>query len=228
MPGRQVALVLLVVVALLCWPAAALAEGCVDIASGQITYPPWHHWAGRPVVEGYDAYGFNYVAQRFSGWFVNSELGFMGLPPYQSDYAAYIAANPAAAALGDPADPTSFWSLKDLQLDLKWNEAYRSRTDCNGDGWFDRHPGLSGYVGSGAWYTNHVGGAYLGQSYRSFSKVVAVPADARLANGWWYTADGAELGYAAPDVAPGMAGVFDVLAGAGVLYKGAPGLGRWR
>ncbi|NLX36382.1 MAG: hypothetical protein GXY68_06820 [Chloroflexi bacterium] len=226
MKPRTTVCVMVLTLALVLLPAAVWADDCVGIASGQISYPPGHYWAAQPVARGYDAYGFNYQAQRFRGWFVNSELGFMGLPPYEGDYAAYIAANPAAAALGDPADPTSFWSLKDLQLDIKWNEAYRARTDCDGNGWFDRHPGSSSYMGTGAWYTNHVSGVYLGQSYRSFSKVVAVPADAVLAGGLWYAADGRELGYAVPDVAPGMAGVFDLQAGVGLLYKGAPGLGR--
>ena len=216
---------------------------CATISSGQIVYPEGHYWAGTRVKNGFDDYGFSYHLQYFTGPFVNSNLGFWGFPPYKGDYAAYIAANPDAAALGDPADPNSYWALKDLTLVITWNEAYRSRTDCDGDGWFDRHAGAETYIGTGAWYTNQVRGTFAGQAYNTYSMVAAVPADATLVDGYWYTAAGEEFGYAVDDAAIGMAGVYDWMEGVGVLYEGVgyqqqrarhigrpdrPGMGGWK
>jgi hypothetical protein len=230
---------LMVVFLLLALPVAADDPTCATIQSGNIVYPEGHYLAGQPVSNGYDAYGFNYTAQRFSGWFVNAEIGFYGLPPYDGDCAAYVAANPEAEEmLGACDDPESFWVLQGLQLDIKWNDAYRSRTDCDGNGWFDRHYGYETYMGSGAWYMNHASGVYGGEYMRAFSKVVAVPTDANLViysyygdgsirYAEWYTADGNLIGYYVGDRTIGMAGAMDVLAGYGPLFRGLPGLGRW-
>jgi len=211
---------LLLVSLLIATPVAAEPGRGASISSGAIVYPAGHYFAGQRVPNGPDAYGFNYTARRFDGWFVNSYLGFWGLPPYDGDYEAYIAANPDAAALGDPADPSSFWALKDLWLEIRWNEAYRSRTDHDGDGWFDRHWGSDTYQGSDAWYTNRVRGVYAGQEMRTYSKVAAAPANAVLTDGFWYTDEGEEFGYAVDDAAIGMAGVYDWQEGVGVLYEG--------
>ena len=194
---RLVVLAALVAVSMLfALPVAAKDPACATIQSGDIVYPAGHYWAGQPVGKGADDYGFNYTAHRFSGYFVNADFGFWGLPPYEGDCDAYVAANPMAEAmLGPCADPNAYWVLKDLQLDIKWNDDYRSDTDCDGNGWFDRHYGYATYVGSGAWYTNHVSGTYFGEPAKSFSKVVAVPDDAVLAGSMWYTADGREIGY---------------------------------
>jgi hypothetical protein len=211
---------LIVVFLLLALPVAADEPTCATIQSGNIVYPEGHYLAGQPVSNGYDAYGFNYTAQRFSGWWVNAFLGFDGLPPYDGDVEGYLAAHPTAAE-------KEYWWAVGLRLDIKWIDAYRSRTDCDGNGWFDRHYGYETYMGSGAWYTNHVNGTMMGMEWRSFSKVAAVPADAILEGGIWYTAGGQEIGYAVSDAAPGMAGTMDVLAGYGPLFRGLPGLGRW-
>ena len=42
----------------------------------------------------------------------------------------------------------------------KWNDAWLSNKDCDGDGLLDRHYGLDSYRGSGAWLTNHQSGEY--------------------------------------------------------------------
>lgn len=60
------------------------------------------------------------------------------------------------------------------------------------------HCGNTAYIGSGAWFTNHqagtmdVGGTLRKWSY--FVKIVAVPANAKLDNGVWYSAGGIEIG----------------------------------
>lgn len=205
-------------------PIAAERPGCNDIKSGLIVYPDGHYWEGEAVGQGYDAYGYNYGAHRFSGWYVNAYLGFEGLAPYEGDYDVYIAENPGAEDVLMPGTPYSLWLAVDLELDIKWNDAYRSRTDCDGDGWFDRHPGFDGYAGSGAWYSNHVSGELFGEPVKEVVKVVAVPADAELVDGIWYTADGQEIGLLAEEC---MALTFDLYPGDGFYYKGLPGLGRW-
>ena len=89
----------------------------------------------------------------------------------------------------------------DVQLIMKWNDAWLSNKDCNDDGLLDRHFGYESYIGSGAWCTNHQSGSYLGEDGKMhkwtwFVKIVAAPADAYKEGGTWYTADGTEIGLA--------------------------------
>ena len=121
-------------------------------------------------------------------------------------------------------------------LIMKWNDAWLSNKDCDGDGELDRHLGFDTYIGSGAWLTNHWRTTYtddLGNvcEYDDFIKIIAAPADATLTDGVWYNADGVEIG-------PVIWGQFAIIqsiindpcAGIeGVDYKSAdhPGLGNW-
>ena len=81
---------------------------------------------------------------------------------------------------------------------MKWNDAWLSNKDCDGDGKLDRHYDYPSYIGSGAWETNHQWGSYEedGETYNwnYFTKIVAAPADAYVDGGIWYTADGTEIG----------------------------------
>jgi hypothetical protein len=82
---------------------------------------------------------------------------------------------------------------------MKWNDAWLSNKDCDEDGKLDRHYGYASYIGSGAWETNHQWGTDIGEDGKEykwdyFCKIVAVPADATLTEGVWYTADGTEIG----------------------------------
>jgi hypothetical protein len=82
---------------------------------------------------------------------------------------------------------------------MKWNDAWLSNKDCDGDGLLDRHYGFDSYIGSGAWLTNHMSGTYQDDDGNEckwvyFVKIVAVPADANLVAGIWYDADGSEIG----------------------------------
>ncbi len=124
----------------------------------------------------------------------------------------------------------------DVQLSMKWNNAWMSNKDCDGDGVLDRHFGFSSYIGSGAWLTNHQSGTYVGEDGKEhrwtyFVKIVAAPADAYPDAGIWYTADGTEIG-------PVIWGEFAIIqqvendpeAGLhGIQYRSpaGPGLGNW-
>ncbi len=93
-----------------------------------------------------------------------------------------------------PATPV----LSGDKLIMKWNEAWLSNKDCDGDGKLDRHFGFPSYKGSGAWLTNHLFGQYQwrGNTYEwsYFVKIVAVPSDAVLTSHVWYTPSGARIG----------------------------------
>jgi len=84
-------------------------------------------------------------------------------------------------------------------LMMKWNDAWLSNKDCDGDGKLDRYYGFDSYIGSGAWLTNHMSGTYEDEAGESchwtyFVKIVAAPADAVADGGIWYSADGVEIG----------------------------------
>ncbi|MDZ7611921.1 MAG: hypothetical protein U5L10_04115 [Candidatus Moranbacteria bacterium] len=73
------------------------------------------------------------------------------------------------------------------KLMMKWNDAWLSNKDCDGDGLLDRHLGYDSYIGSGAWLTNHMSGEYEGEDGKKckwtyFTKIVAAPEDAY--NSW--------------------------------------------
>jgi hypothetical protein len=68
----------------------------------------------------------------------------------------------------------------DVTLVMKWNDAWLSNKDCDGDGKLDRHYGFGSYIGSGAWETNHQSGTYIGDDGKEhkwtyFVKIVAKP-----------------------------------------------------
>ncbi len=46
------------------------------------------------------------------------------------------------------------------RLMMKWNDAWLSSKDCDGDNKLDRHFGYPTYKDSGAWLTNHAQGSY--------------------------------------------------------------------
>jgi hypothetical protein len=68
----------------------------------------------------------------------------------------------------------------DVNLVMKWNDAWLSNKDCDGDGELDRHYGFDSYIGSGAWCTNHQSGTYTGDDGKEhkwtwLAKIVAKP-----------------------------------------------------
>lgn len=145
--------------------ASAKKGACTTIQSGELVASD-----GTVIETGYDMWGYNYQARLFNGGYCD----------------AY-------------RDAAWCQEYKDVDLMMKWNDAWLSNKDCDGDGLLDRHFGYPSYVGSGAWLTNHQSGEYEGEDgqtckWNYFTKIVAAPADTTLTDGYWYTADGTEIG----------------------------------
>lgn len=126
--------------------------------------------AGEALDTGYDQWGYNYQAHIFNGKYCDAYRDAAWCQPYA-----------------------------DVDLEMKWNDAWLSNQDCNSDGLLDRHNGFTSYIGSGAWLTNHQKGVYVDgngkrQRWSYFSKIVAAPADADLVGTTWFAADGTEIG----------------------------------
>lgn len=180
----------LMVISLTVVPASAKKnEDCVRIKDGILTYSAGHYLEGEPLTLGYDIFGYNYQGHIFVGSYANVYLGRDGFPPYDGNDDAYLAENP-------DAENHWAWPYRDIQLVMKWNDAWLSNKDCNDDGALDRHYGYDSYIGSGAWETNHMFGTNEDSSnWNYFTKIVAVPDDAVLDGGIWFTSDGVEIGY---------------------------------
>jgi len=123
---------------------------------------------GDVITTGFDEYGYNYQGRNYQGLYGN----------YQR-----------------PAEIVD-WGYR---LAMKWNDGWLSNKDCDGDGLLDRHYGFDSYIGSGAWLTNHMSGEYLDDEGKKchwtyFVKIIAAPADAFVADGVWFNADGVEIG----------------------------------
>lgn len=184
-------------------PAVMAAGSCTTIQSGTLLTS-----AGGVITPGYDDYGYNYQANMFNGGYCDAYQNDSWCLPYAND-----------------------------ELIMKWNDAWLSNVDCDYDGLLDRHYGFPTYRGSGAWLTNHQSG-YVEvnengklKKWTYFSKIVAVPADATLSDGYWYTAEGIIIGYSIWDEFAVTEEIYnDPSAGAhGLLYKGlaAPGFGQY-
>jgi len=125
---------------------------------------------GSLIETGFDQWGYNYQAHMFNGKYCD----------------AY-------------RDAAWCQEWKDVELIMKWNDAWLSNADCDGDLLLDRHFGFASYIGSGAWLTNHQKGSYVDDSgkkqrWEYFVKIVAAPANAVLIGGVWRTPDGTEIG----------------------------------
>jgi hypothetical protein len=119
---------------------------------------------------GYDMWGYNYQAHMFNGYYCDAYRDAEWCQPYKDD-----------------------------ELMMKWNDAWLSNKDCDGDGKLDRYYGFDSYIGSGAWLTNHMSGEYEAPDGRIckwnyFVKIVAAPADAYKDGGIWYSADNDVIG----------------------------------
>ena len=200
----------LMVLVLLAIPSAAMAGeacgqedgGCTTIQDGMLVTSD-----GEPIVPGYDEWGYNYQAHMFNGTYCDAYRDASWCQPYANDI-----------------------------LMMKWNDAWLSNKDCDGDGLLDRYYGFPSYKGSGAWETNHMFGTYTGGdgsvcTWDYFVKIAAVPEDAFLQGGIWYTADGMEIG-------PVEWGAFAVIQsvyndpcggseGVEYLSPSGPGFGKW-
>ena len=189
-------------------PALAKQNGCTTIQDGVLTYTTDHYLEGQPLTIGFDPYGYNYQGHMFKGSYANAYLGRYGFPPYEGDDEAYLAENPSA-------ERTWVWPYRNVWLEMKWNDAWLSNKDCDGDGLLDRYYGFDSYIGSGAWLTNHMKGEDEGVIWTYFTKIVAAPADAYVDGGLWYTAEGSEIG---PVIWGAFATIQQVETPGGLLY----------
>lgn len=124
---------------------------------------------GYLIETGFDSWGYNYQAHMFNGGYCDAYRNHSSCQAY-----------------------------RDVELIMKWNDAWLSNTDCTDDGLLDRHRGWPSYIGSGAWLTNHQKGTYLEggkkQRWEYFVKIVAAPADATSVGGTWFASDGTAIG----------------------------------
>jgi hypothetical protein len=202
---------------------------CTTIQDG-ITYSAGHYLADELLTTGFDIFRYNYQGHLFEGSYANAYLGRDGFPPYEGDDEVYLEDNPGAELHWT-------WDARDVKLQMKWNDAWLSNKDCNGDGKLDRHYGYDRYIGSGAWLTNHQSGTYENEEgetckWNYFVKIVAVPEDATVTDGIWYAEDGTEIG---PEIWSAFAIIQEVendpCAGLhGIQYKtpASPGLGCYK
>lgn len=124
---------------------------------------------GIVLATGFNGWGYNYQAHMFNGGYCDAYRNALWCQPY-----------------------------KEVELIMKWNDAWLSNVDCDDDGLLDDHYGSASYIGSGAWLTNHMKGNYaLGDKtcqWEYFTKIVAAPTGATLNGGIWYATDGTEIG----------------------------------
>jgi len=119
---------------------------------------------------GYDQWGYNYREHLFKGSYCDVYRDEAWCRPY-----------------------------KDVELIMKWNDAWLDSMDHDGDGLLDRHAGFESYLGSGAWLTNRMSGAYERPDGRIchwgyFVKIAAANPDWYAENGIWHAADGTAVG----------------------------------
>jgi hypothetical protein len=203
---KKLLFILMILVLLAILPTATLAEKggkCTTIQGGTLVGSD-----GNVIETGFDQWGYNYQAHLFNGLYCDAYRDAAWCQPW-----------------------------KDVNLSMKWNDAWLSNKDCDGDGKLDRHYGFETYNGSGAWLTNHQSGEYEDDDgnickWNYFVKIVAAPADAYVTGGYWYTADGVEIG-------PVIWGAFAIIQQvendgcAGIHGKqygspAAPGLGKYK
>jgi hypothetical protein len=190
------------------WDTSA-SQGCTRIQDGTLTTSD-----GELLSTGFSEWGYNYQAHLFNGMYCDYH------PVYR------------------PGGANHDWCLANygnVELVMKWNDAWLSNVDCDGDGLLDRHFGLDSYIGSGAWTTNHMWGSYEVDGsvcqWDYFVKIVAVPDDATLPGGIWYNGDGVEIG---PEIWGSFAIIQEVendpcagIGGVQYLSPDHPGLGGW-
>ena len=199
---KQQIIFCLTITAFIVMPCLTSAQECTSIQDGTLLTTD-----GRIITTGFDEWGYNYQGNVFNGGYCD----------------AY-------------RDAAWCQEYKDIELIMKWNDAWLSNKDCDGDDKLDRHYGYDSYIGSGAWLTNHQSGWVdvdgKKRKWTYFCKIVAVPSDATLSEGIWYTADDIEIG-------PEIWGAFAIIqkvsndpsAGEhGILYKSplAPGLSTFK
>jgi hypothetical protein len=127
-----------------------------------------HDSAGEVITPGFDDWGYNYQAHFFFGDYCDASRDAASCP------------------------------FEGVDLTMKWNDAWLSNKDCDGDGLLDRHTGFETFRGSGAWLLNLMHDSYELEGRQchwfALTKMVAAPLDAELVDGVWYDDDGEEIG----------------------------------
>ena len=184
---------------------AAVASGSAAADCASIQSGTLLNSEGETITTGFDSWGYNYGAHSFNGTYCDAYRDAAWCQDYRED-----------------------------ELQMKWNDAWLSSSDCDGDEYLDRHLGYPTYIGSGAWLTNHMSGWVYDNNGKKrkwtyFIKIVAAESNDELVQGVWYR-DGVEVG-------PAIWGEFiiveevsnDPTAGLhGIQYKSpvGPGLGN--
>jgi len=97
--------------------------------------------------------------------------------------------------LYDDYDRVHGGAYPNVHLIMKWNDAWLSNMDYDGDNLLDRHFGFPTYKDSGAWLTNHQYGVNPdGTLWDYFVKIVAVRSTDVLIGGVWCAVDGTVIG----------------------------------
>ena len=171
---------------------------------------------GEPITVGFNQWGYNYQARLFNGMYCDSYQGAAWCQEYS-----------------------------DVTLKMKWNDAWMSNKDCDGDLKLDRHFGYPTYKDSGAWLTNHqswpvdveveneageIELVTVPMTATYFCKIVAVRSSDVLTDGIYYTSDGLEIG-------PAIWGQFAIIQeeiddpsdpdALDYVSPAGPGLGKW-
>ena len=171
---------------LIAFAAPAARAACVTIKAGTLQYSATSYLNGQPLKVGFDAYGYNYQAHLFNGSYYNNAANAYKLPSYEGDDTAYetwITANWSSLSAASQWYYNNFWLYRSVTLNMKWNDAWLSNQDCDDDSKLDRHLGLSSYIGSGAWLTNHQSENVDDVHWSYFVKIVAVPTSAVCVDG---------------------------------------------
>ncbi|MHC4322257.1 MAG: hypothetical protein ACYST3_08280 [Planctomycetota bacterium] len=167
------------------------------------------------ITTGYDEFGYNYQAHVFNGRLCDQDRELGGSEVECS-----------------------------TDLIIKWNDAWLSNMNCDGDDTLLDRPTDDGgtYHGTGAWATNHLfgkvewpegSGKY--KKWSRFRKAVAVPSDAYILEGFWYDTNDTQIGL---DLGLGRAMIQDIFNhpdpnlnpdGNGVQYNSpiGPGFGQF-
>ena len=172
------------------------SEKCTKIQSGDILYPDGHYLTGESLSTGFDVFGYNYQAHIFKGLYANLYLGEAGFPPYQGNNDEYLAENPEVEK--NQHIMKHFWPYRNDEVNMTWNDAWQPNNDCDNDGYLDV-VNYNDVVGSGGWENYHSKGTYINTNgklchWEQHTKIVAIPENATLVDGYWFDQDGNEIG----------------------------------
>jgi hypothetical protein len=201
---------------------------------------------GTPVEAkgGFDKWGYNRQANMFNGLYCNWALQkFLSVnhdtdesndvgPASSAEEAQQMLDDALAAGTISSGEygTASYYNGVDYgwgntNLIMKWNDAWTAGN--SGEPW----------IGSGAWITNHMRDSYVNEDGKKcqwiyFTKIVAAPEGAYKTGGFWYTADGAEIG---PVIWTNFATILDVYNdqcagshGAEYVSPASPGFGYYK